>query len=221
MKNLVFLCLSLVLSASALAQSIPDLGREASYIARWIQRDAQYLSAEDRSDISQNLNSIRSILEGRSTGGYGSQYTCVSRDNDGQNPYVIAVKEGVNLIRLKETFNSNQSCQAALGSTRPLGGVTLMCVSKDNDGSNPFQIGILNSSGIIRIGRTVSSNAVECQATLNKMRPNRGGVSLCASKDNDGQRPYVAMNIILATGAIEVGSESFTEISACERFLEN
>ncbi|MFN8847071.1 MAG: hypothetical protein ACK5W9_09495 [Bdellovibrionales bacterium] len=53
------------------------------------------------------------------------------------------------------------------------------------------------------------------------MQPRRGSAQFCTSRDNDGRSPYVAVSLNVRTLDLQVGTEIFNSISACEQFLKN
>lgn len=221
MKNFSLIVLTFFVSAAAFAQRSTSIEQEAARISFQLQRDGRYLAPSQREQIARHLESIDRILEGGGQGrNEGGEYTCVSRDNDGRSPYVLGIREGVQITRLKgETFKSEQSCKDTLASARNFARSTIMCVSKDNDGRSPYQLALLNGTAISRIARTVSGDFQSCQLTLRALRSVRDQAVFCTSRDNDGRSPFVAVDLNVTTGATQVGSETFQDLMSCQRFL--
>lgn len=222
MTKILMTVLMSVLSLSSFAQEKMHIEQEAQAVASILQREGRYLSQSQRSEIAKNLLNIRRIILNGDSGRDQDQgeYQCVSRDNDGMNPYVIGYRDGVNITRIQgEQYPNIAECKASLASTRRLSGVTLMCVSKDRDGMNPFQLARFSGSDFSRIERTVTKTKNECLSFLQSLTPRRGQVLFCTSRDNDGMNPYVAVGLNLRSGALQVGTEVFTKKESCQRFL--
>jgi hypothetical protein len=224
MKIKIAFATVLLLSVAGLAQSSAYIEQEAQSLAYDLQREGRYLSEGQRMQIARNLESIRRIMAGdvghpNPPPSYGN-YTCVSRDNDGRNPYVLGYRQGVNVTRISgETFNTNQECSVAISQSRQLQGRTVMCVSRDNDGRNPYQLAVLNGTQISRVQRTMVNSKDECLSLLQTLRPRREGMTFCTSRDNDGRNPYVAAILNLSSNSVQVGTETFSDKASCERFL--
>ncbi|MDG0815324.1 hypothetical protein [Bdellovibrio svalbardensis] len=233
MKSLLVLvtgCL-LAVTVSAQQERQESIELKAQTIAQDLQYNGRNLTREQRFEISRNLDAIRRIMKGGSTlplpppppplPAPTSNYTCVSRDNDGRNPYVLGIREGINVTRIMAaTFSTEAECQGNLNSIRYVGGKSLLCLSRDNDGRNPFLVASLSGGRISRIIRTVVSTKGECDDLLGNFRPDRNNnVSFCTSRDNDGRVPYVAAILNLNSESIQTGSESFSSLGACKSFL--
>lgn len=218
MKNFVLVTFSMLLSTVAMAQS---LGSQAQSVASAVQREERDLSNEQRSEIARLLNNIREVLYGGG-GSDMSDLTCVARDNDGRNPYVMALRQGINTTRLRgETYRTENECREAIRSARLIRGTVMMCASRDNDGRNPFQLAVFDGTDLRRISRTTVKTQSECLDMLNKLSVRGTTATMCLSRDNDGQNPYVAVALNVRTLDIQTGTEVFRTKSECERFLGN
>ena len=241
MKLVTVLFTGCLLSVSAFARPGDDAGRgdrlveKAQEVTRSIQARNSNLSQSDRRAIAQHLDAIREILRNGNGSsyptpppppypgngsGYDDAYICVSRDNDGAAPYVMAVRQGLNVVRMRATFNSTSACSSAINSMRYVGNKKMMCLSRDNDGSEPYQLVSISGTDVTAIPRTVSSFS-NCNNLLNSLRPDRRNtVVFCTSRDNDGAAPYVAMSLSLYDNSTQVGTEVFSSMSSCQAFIQ-
>jgi hypothetical protein len=221
-----FLSLLLTLvTVSAFAQRPPAyIEEEAQNVAYQLRTEGRYLSASQRDQIARHLESIKRIMNGagHEEPGTNGEYTCTSRDNDGRAPYVFAVRQGIQVVRISgETFTTQDECRRTLDSIRQISGRALFCSSRDNDGRSPFQMAVISGTQIARIQRTVVSTRQDCETLVRSLQPRRGSVLFCTSRDNDGRSPYVAVDLNLYSMQLQVGSESFSTLQGCEQFLNN
>lgn len=221
MKHMLLIAATVLSTAVSFAQSALQVEQEAQSIAYDLRRDSRYLSQDQLTRIARNLESIRRILGGQ--GGVGSQqseYTCVSKDNDNMAPYVLGYRDGINVTRvLGESFNSTQACQEFLGQSRRVARKTMMCVSRDGDGMQPYQLAAFEGAGYKRIAGTVTNTKANCLNTLVSLRPRGENAIFCTSRDNDGQNPFVAVSLNLYDLTLQKGTEVFNNLDACQRFL--
>lgn len=217
------LALATLLLTSASAQRPVYIEEEAQNLAYQLRSEGRYLSQSQREQIARHLESIKRIMLG--SGGeepeFG-EYTCTSRDNDGRSPFVFAIRQGIQVVRITgETFSTPDDCKRTLESIRRLSGRSLFCASRDSDGRSPFQMAVLSGSQITRIQRTVTTTRPDCENLVRSLQPRRGSVLFCTSRDNDGRSPYVAVDLNLNTLQMQVGSEAFSTLQGCEQFLRN
>ena len=73
-----------------------------------------------------------------------------------------------------------------------------ICVSRDNDNSRPYMFAYKDFANIVRIQGTIINSKEECEKSLAAAARtiNRDRAFACASRDNDGSRPFqiVALN---------------------------
>lgn len=227
MNRLVLLGALLTVSMGAVAQSwAPSIEVVGQRVASDIVRFGRSLGPNDRAEVSRHLDAISRILGGQGQGGggftQGPEYTCVSRDNDGANPYVIGIKDRIQVTRIKNAqFSSQGECQSTLQSIRSVGYNSMLCLSRDNDGSNPYLLSVLNGSNVTRIVKTVVQSKAECDGLLQNLQPRQNAATFCTSRDNDGAAPYVAASLDLSTLTLQLGTESFQTKSVCQQFIDN
>ncbi len=232
MKSLLLVSI-LLLSQFAFAQRDSRLEREVFAVAAEVQRSAPYLTVQEERQILENLRSIRQILRGQSGGNVGgpirpdrpesyATYTCVSRDNDDRAPYVLGIREGLNVTRLKEAvFSSTNECNSTLDKSRKLRGFNLICLSRDADGRAPFMMAGLKGSSLQKFTSTVVSSYQTCQSFIDNLSTRGSYITFCGSRDNDGRAPYQAISINAENGQESRGTEVFTSFEGCKRFLAN
>jgi hypothetical protein len=124
--------------------------------------------------------------------------TCVSRDNDGQNPFVLArfTPEGQLVPVAGAVYGTLGDCRTAAGATRAAGAATLVCASRDNDGQNPWTLGLVDAEGqATHLGEFVFGTLTDCLSALQSGVTLAGELTLCTSRDGDGQNPFVPVAI--------------------------
>ncbi len=228
----LFLISILAMSQLAFAQRDLRLEREVFAVAAEVQRSAPYLSVQQEREILENLRSIRQVLRGQTgenTGGSiirpdrpesYSTYTCVSRDNDERAPYVLGIREGLNVTRLKEAvFSSLNECNSTLDKSRKLRGLNLICLSRDSDGRAPFMMAGLRGSSLKKFPSTVANSFQSCQSFIDNLTTRGPDITFCGSRDNDGRAPYQAININAENNQETRGTEVFTSFEGCKQFL--
>lgn len=219
------LVLSLLLSTAAMAQTRgSDIGSEAQRLASEIQRESRYLNRDQASQIRSKFEEIRDILYRTGGGGGGAfSYSCISRDNDNSRPYVYALRDGINMIRVSAMqFQSMDACQASISSIKYVGGAAIACVSRDNDDARPWVFATLNGQTVNKLSQTSTQSLADCKGLMDRMIVLPGSsVAYCKARDNDNARPYVAATLDLQSGTFKQGSENFSDLESCWRFLGN
>ncbi|MBS1958630.1 MAG: hypothetical protein JST80_04080 [Bdellovibrionales bacterium] len=224
MKALLLLTVTLTSTGAFAQQTSGDIVRDSAQLASEIRRESPYLTRAQAAAISEKIQDIRTIIYGGSSGS-DLNLTCVSRDNDGRDPWVLGVRDGINVSRLTSAvFANNADCTSAINNAKSFRGVAVTCVSRDNDGRAPFQFAtIVNDGGVKanKVAKSISGSYADCQGTLNRALPSSGRDQLtyCTSRDNDGRAPFVAVNLDIRSGNAQAGSESFNAIDQCWGFL--
>jgi hypothetical protein len=206
-------------SSAALAAGVVD---EARSVFQELRQSSSQLTQEQERKILSHLRAIRAVIWGGGNPAPIDQpsYTCVSRYNDGRNPFVIGIRDGIQVTRLAGgVFSTEEDCRNALSSSRYVLNETLMCVSRYNDGRNPYQLAKLGTE-VTRLPRTLSADVNECGNLLSKLRPTTGGrVLYCNSRYDDNRAPYQVISLGLKDGDAQPGSEVFNTVGECDRFL--
>lgn len=219
-RNLTLAVITMI-STQALAQvrGPHSVAREAFQLADELRYNENMLSEKQKVEISQLLRQARQVM----MGGGPSQYICVSRDNDNAQPYVFAIRQGVQTTRIKgEQFSTMQACQDGITKMIPMrNGSSLTCASRDSDGAQPFVIGLIQDGVLSKFPDTQVSTMDQCRDLMAKavQSLNRGKMTLCVSRDRDGAQPYVAAEIDLQTRSVTKGSDTFSDMNSCNAFL--
>ncbi|QDK36183.1 hypothetical protein [Bdellovibrio sp. NC01] len=229
MKSLAVLVAGCMLSTSVFAQQV-SVERLAQTVANEIQQKAYTLSMAEKAEISRKLQEIRRVVN---RGGAEiplpppppappaptSSYTCVARDNDGKAPYVIGVREGLNVTRTKITFQTIADCETTIGRVRYVNGQAMLCVSRDFDGYEPYVMATLRGKDVQRYPRTNGSKGM-CEDMLRSLQPDiTGNAVFCTSRDSDGHAPFVTTELNIVTGYSRNSSETFQTMDSCKSFL--
>ena len=65
------------------------------------------------------------------------------------------------------------------------------CVSRDNDGRAPWQIGRRDFANVIKVPGTAFKDLEECKKSIALAKRVRSTSFVCATRDNDGSGPYL------------------------------
>ena len=117
MKYIILFAI-IFLAQNAQARVSEDAARIAQEIAY-----AEYnLSPNQLMQIDQHLRSIQMVLNnGGDNGQDNKNYECVSRDNDGQNPWMLASRDFTNIVRIPGTIvGTKEECERNLGNARKI-----------------------------------------------------------------------------------------------------
>lgn len=152
-----------------------DTGPVGGVTLRCVSRDndnaAPYIFAVELSDFTlkrfpeHKFSSLNSCQTKAAAGRVmiGGFFTCVSRDGDDANPFVIASFIGEQTTKRTEKFSSLEQCQSTVRGARSNLDAFVMCVSRDNDGANPWiKVVVKRDGSTIRQTDTYSS-AQQCQ----------------------------------------------------------
>lgn len=197
MKRLFVACAGLMLSLSAQAQFM-DLKTQLEMTLEDISYDLRVTRASDQEMIRalEQLRQVRATLRGEiSTGAVNTDnLSCVSRDNDGMNPFVIAIRDPRTFATSKVSGISfrKEDCERAIRNIRTVRGSAFICAARDNDGMAPFVIYALDSS-LRNIAQKLGSarSIAECEQTLSSALLSRTHMSICGARDNDGMAPFI------------------------------
>lgn len=211
----------LMTTATAMAQGRPPRSQNrtvdlAYQVADQLYYDIQRVSASQEQAIQTHLNQIKQILNGSNQDG---KLVCVSRDNDGRNPWILAYQENpVTGTRFTNAvFDSEISCKSTIENMRPIDSYRqLFCSTRDNDGRDPWQVAIFNSyyRTVSVVPRSSIGNNVECRRAVADARLFGQDIALCTSRDGDGRTPFNAV-LYKADGTIEKGLDTFSTYNEC------
>tara|TARA_R110000868_G_scaffold117600_13_gene312445 strand:+ start:15312 stop:15995 length:684 start_codon:yes stop_codon:yes gene_type:complete len=128
--------------------------------------------------------------------------SCISRDNDGRDPYVLGVKDPITLSVTKlphSNIGQEANCREVKDSAVSIRESIFACVSKDNDGRDPWSIAHFKDGkfegNINNLGKLS-----DCSKSLSRALRSSQAVAFCASRDNDGRAPWVQMSVVVESG---------------------
>jgi hypothetical protein len=197
----------------ALDQELMDLANDV--------RAAQFtLTIDQRTKIEDQIKMIRKTLNNSRSQG---AYACVSRNNDGRSPFMLASSNGIKMQKIQGTlYQKSADCQAADYSIRILPTTSLACTSRDQDGRGPWIMGLLNEKNqFVRLDNAVALNLADClklEQDLVLQEDQTTGL-FCASKGGDGKSPFVMTKVDLLTGRLEWSSQIFSDLQHCNQNL--
>lgn len=186
MKLLLLLALTLI-PALAQAGSLTD---KAYQVAAQLGSLESSLTPAQQAAVNRQLDTILASLQNQPAP--GRNYLCVSRDNDGNRPFVVAYKDFATVTRIPgAVFQSMQDCQQSLSGGQAVGDRLFACASRDNDGSNPYKIVALNgTTNALMLQRSVLRTLEDCLTATRALQTRPEGVLYCGSRDNDGAAPF-------------------------------
>lgn len=125
----------------------------------------------------------------------GDGFVCVSRDNDGAAPYVLAQRIGADFTRYEHAVYATQmDCMAAANAPVDLGpGPLWICASRDAEGRAPFAL-VPRAVDPSR-PRLVYGSLSECTDAASLAVHEADGALVCASRDRDGIDPWSIFRI--------------------------
>lgn len=216
------IAITLIISLNSYAAKKEDpIYREIADLAYDIQSETRYTQAsrEDLGQAKKLLEDALAILKGHS-GPSAGNLTCVSRDDDGRNPYAFAYRNPDDFSSRKITnavFADQASCQSAKASAVTVGYRVYYCASKDSDGRNPISLYTYEPSQNASQGRQVGVFADQgsCLSSLSKAVVSRTGTMLvCVSKDDDGRNPWTQATV-KSDGTIARSNMQYSDITSC------
>lgn len=216
-----FLCLILVLTTSqvfAAGQSRKDLKRQISAAMQNIHGEINYDDASDDQlrEVLNKLNQALGILSSDGGGDLQSRLTCVSRDNDGREPYQIARENpDFTTTKIPGTVLSAADCKTVIGSIRQIRGYDMLCVARDNDARGPFQILAAPKNGGKEVRIASVDSLQSCLDNISHIQVNKQFLAICAARDNDGRSPWVRTVLDLSNGSVKTTGESYGTLQQC------
>ncbi len=100
--------------------------------------------------------------------GANKTVVCASRDRDARNPYVLAVIDFAARTSTPTTavLPTLEDCQRELDSARESNAGLALCVSRDNDGRNPWVRMLIRPDGTSQRGSDVYASVTDCRNSL-------------------------------------------------------
>ncbi|HRO68464.1 MAG TPA: hypothetical protein PL182_12915 [Pseudobdellovibrionaceae bacterium] len=222
MKQIVFVLLGFAFALPLQAQE-RVLKNDILNLLEDIRSEVDFsrASRRDLENIRAQLRDIRETLRYGSGGGTQPgprpPLSCISRDNDGMNPFVVSLRDPSDFSETKipGTVGSKENCERAISQAREVEGVLFICGSRDNDGQNPY--GLVMFSLRTKAAKTFASfrDLNECATMLSQALVSRTHLSVCASRDNDGLRPYTRLSIEIRSGDLRSSGATYDSLNSC------
>ena len=144
---------------------------------------------------------------------------CVARDNDGQNPWVLALlDQNGALTRLAGTSLATiDDCHRVIAGRRYNGRNSITCLSRDNDGQNPWIVGQINfdSASVTRLDGLSFATLDECLNGISSAPSYQNRLMVCAARDNDGQNPWIVAQFDQYGTATRMSNLVYSTIDQC------
>ncbi|MEM6731036.1 MAG: hypothetical protein AAF658_05745 [Myxococcota bacterium] len=176
-------------SATEESAALVCASRDRDGIAPWNAFTLSGTSVErGDEEFSQVVDCFEALEDSDDT--EDASFLCVSRDNDGIAPWVLAKRVGVTITRYDHAvYNTTSSCGVALENTLVLNsGSVWVCASRDRDGINPFAlVELAEDAGSPTM---VYSNFGQCVDAVDEAYLDPAGALVCASRDRDGINPW-------------------------------
>jgi hypothetical protein len=206
-----------VLPNAFAANSRTELKRDLATTLRELRAEVG-LDVATESDMTIALEDLKSALETLRHGGTAPSpgLQCVSRDNDGREPYMIARKnEDFSVTPIAGTVLNLNECQDAVASTRRLNGFQITCVSRDNDARGPYSaVAIPKQSGSAPKFAVFGAYA-ECKQAVGAGQTSGKFFALCAARDNDGRAPFTHVVFNSEDGTVRMTGDVYSTIGDC------
>jgi hypothetical protein len=208
----------LLLSFSALAQS--PLKVEIKELLSDI--GVKVKNSNDRQLLNKTKKRLENILSSLDGGvnppprPRNSTLSCVARDNDGRDPWVLALRDISTLKKtklVKSNVGSLQNCQLAKDNSIVRGQNAVVCIARDDDGRSPYSIALYRGSNNRKVLNNMGS-LQDCTASLGNGIANRTAAAFCVTRDNDGRSPYREMSVNLQTGSVSYAG-SYSSLDQC------
>lgn len=166
--------------------------------------------------VEQQLQNTLATLQGYSNPAPNSSLTCVAKDNDGRDPWVLGFRDP-SLLTVTKLPNSNlgsmDNCQQAKNNYAQINLALFVCVSKDNDGRAPFALAYYQNSKLVSTSN-MGSNLGDCISSMQNSKRSMEAFAFCTSKDNDGRSPYTLKVVNVVSGNISTQG-SYSNINDC------
>ena len=186
-----------------------------------LQENARYMNDDEIAKATQLTKQLQRLAIGDSTTP-NQGISCVARDNDGRNPWMLAISNdgGFSKKKINKTTIGNlNDCEEVARAARSVGSSYLACVTKDNDGRNPWVLAMINNTNATHIRYSTVANKANCLEALNNaVNAGRGQIVTCGSRDSDGRTPFVKIKFD-KNGQVTKGTDSYNSFANCIRDL--
>lgn len=214
-----------VLTLSVLLWSAVSFSQDLNYEIRGLLSDID--QRLNRSHDQQTLLRVRERL--RSTldllsgiqpppSNPRSNVSCVARDNDGRDPWVLAVKDPITLrqtILPASNIGNLANCEQIKQSAVLVQNSVFVCVTKDNDGRDPWSLAHYRDGQLVSKLNNIGT-LQNCITALDNAARSSQAIAFCATRDNDGRDPWIQMSVVGQTGEIHRAG-SYSTLDQCVR----
>jgi hypothetical protein len=130
-----------------------------------------------------------------------SNLVCVSRDNDGRDPWAVGRMDDTGRVSKVSNviFSTNAECRDAINQSRALTSSSVVCASRDADGRSPYEVYRVTASSTAAKTALIFGDIASCNTSLLKARRTPSSLLTCASRDADGRNPW-SLYAITETG---------------------
>jgi hypothetical protein len=220
MRTLLLASVLLLTSANAFAarKSSNQLKREIVTTLQNIRSELNMdLATEDQlRDALSNVNAALAVLQGGGMPPSSRELSCVSRDNDGREPFQLArVNKDFTSTKIPGGVISNADCKISIASARKLRSHIVACATKDNDARSPFQAISISREGSDNKKFGVFGSIEDCVQSVGRAQLNAQFFAMCGSRDNDGRSPYVRLVLDTTTGNVTKTGDVFNSLQDC------
>lgn len=172
--------------------------------------------------VRERLESTLSLLTDSPNPGPGplppsrSSLSCVARDNDGRDPWVLGIKDPVTLQVTKlpsSNIGAFANCERIKPTAVQVGDSIFVCVAKDNDGRDPWTLAHYRNGSLVSKLNNLGS-LDQCVQALNSATYNSQAIAFCATRDNDGRAPWIQMSVVADNGQIHRAG-SYSSLDQC------
>lgn len=219
--SVLSLVLLIVGTQSVMAQ--PSRTEIKRQMVRTIQdiRSELALDVATDEDLNSALLDLQAALDILRVGGGGHtvppiQLQCISRDNDGHEPYMFGRKnEDFSVTPVQGSVLSLRDCQASIAQTRRVSNYLIACTTRDSDANAPYMAMAIPNSGTAGVKFGVFGGLSECLEAVGKAPVSGAFMALCTSRDNDGRAPFVKMVFSSVDGSTRTNPVEYRTLQNC------
>ncbi len=212
-----FLLITVLGLQSALASDVTRINQLINQISDEVNYEQHNQATLRR--VKNSLKRSLNILQGGTTNPPArGLLLCISRDNDGRDPYILGMKDPRTLqtLRIINTNVGNKAqCKQVVQNYRQGGQFTIACVSKDNAGKDPWSPTLLGNGRMIKKLNSLGA-LPNCIASINNAVITNYAMGICLSRDNDGKSPFVKAVLSFSDLSVTYG-EQFSKLAECLR----
>jgi hypothetical protein len=217
MNKLVMLAVTVLFSVGAQAQDIKQdirglLSAVNSELYSTTASTQDLLRARDQ--VAQALDILRGSSSSQPSSG---SLLCVSKDDDGREPYVLAYRDpqDFSVKKIIGAVLSQSNCLQAAEQSKRSSNSLFFCASSDGDARDPNAVYAFDLQA--KVGqklKTVGSFS-DCLSAVDYALISATHFAFCASRDNDGRAPYARISFDLQNKSTSPMSGVFNTLNEC------